>query len=248
MGEASKPVSLLLTRWFFVFKALNRGKGLLPEPNILQILNSLGNPASLQLLLNPLLHGAVGGKQGKAERGAEAPGLCPRRGRRFLRLLFPPGILGAAPSVPLVTNPALSTALLQLALQNQTQAQQVSRNFADAGFPLRRGRRCRRRRAGVLSILRQTNPLLDQGPARAAADGRGFPKPDGGLVPLPFCAAASPPVSAPAHVPPRLPKLFVCRFEEQRERSKERIKAPCHASRSPRASRTAPRLVFLLSE
>ncbi|NWX44747.1 RAVR1 protein, partial [Steatornis caripensis] len=77
--------------------ALNRGKGLLPEPNILQILNSLGNPASLQLLLNPLLHGAVGGKQ---------------------------GILGAAPSVPLVTNPALSAALLQLALQNQTQAQQ----------------------------------------------------------------------------------------------------------------------------
>ncbi|XP_064355340.1 ribonucleoprotein PTB-binding 1 isoform X2 [Dromaius novaehollandiae] len=78
--------------------ALNRGKGLLPEPNILQILNSLGNPASLQLLLNPLLHGAVGGKQ---------------------------GILGAAPSMPLVTNPALSTALLQLALQNQTQAQQA---------------------------------------------------------------------------------------------------------------------------
>ncbi|XP_037230703.1 LOW QUALITY PROTEIN: ribonucleoprotein PTB-binding 1, partial [Falco rusticolus] len=77
--------------------ALNRGKGLLPEPNILQILSSLGNPASLQLLLNPLLHGAVGGKQ---------------------------GILGAAPSMPLVANPALSTALLQLALQNQTQAQQ----------------------------------------------------------------------------------------------------------------------------
>ncbi|KFQ56459.1 Ribonucleoprotein PTB-binding 1, partial [Pelecanus crispus] len=91
--------------------ALNRGKGLLPEPNILQILNSLGNPASLQLLLNPLLHGAVGGKQ---------------------------GILGAAPSVPLVTNPALSTALLQLALQNQTQAQQVGGNCADAGFLLRR--------------------------------------------------------------------------------------------------------------
>ncbi|KYO30388.1 ribonucleoprotein PTB-binding 1 isoform X1 [Alligator mississippiensis] len=77
--------------------ALNRGKGLLPEPNLLQILNSLGNPASLQLLLNPLLHGAVSGKQ---------------------------GILGAAPSLPLVTSPALSTALLQLALQNQTQAQQ----------------------------------------------------------------------------------------------------------------------------
>ncbi|XP_062827545.1 ribonucleoprotein PTB-binding 1 isoform X1 [Anolis carolinensis] len=77
--------------------ALNRGKGLLPEPNFLQILNSLGNPTSIQLLLNPLLHGAIGGKQ---------------------------GILGPPPSVPLLTNPALSTALLQLALQNQTQAQQ----------------------------------------------------------------------------------------------------------------------------
>ncbi|KAM9214400.1 LOW QUALITY PROTEIN: ribonucleoprotein PTB-binding 1 [Leptosomus discolor] len=73
--------------------ALNRGKGLLPEPNILQILSSLGNPASLQLLLHPLLHG---GKQ---------------------------GILGAAPSVPLVTAPAL-TALLQLALQNPSPAPQ----------------------------------------------------------------------------------------------------------------------------
>ncbi|NXK87637.1 RAVR1 protein, partial [Formicarius rufipectus] len=71
--------------------ALNRGKGLLPEPNILQILNSLGNPASLQLLLHPLLQG---GKQ---------------------------GILGAAPSMPLVANPALSTALLQLALHGQSQ-------------------------------------------------------------------------------------------------------------------------------
>ncbi|XP_061469748.1 ribonucleoprotein PTB-binding 1 isoform X2 [Rhineura floridana] len=78
--------------------ALNRGKGLLPEPNLLQILNSLGNPTSIQLLLNPLLHGAIGGKQ---------------------------GLLGAPPSVPLLTNPALSTALLQLALQNQTQAQQA---------------------------------------------------------------------------------------------------------------------------
>nr|XP_034953144.1 ribonucleoprotein PTB-binding 1 [Zootoca vivipara] len=77
--------------------ALNRGKGLLPEPNLLQILNSLGNPTSVQLLFNPLLHGAIGGKQ---------------------------GILGAPPSVHLLSNPALSTALLQLALQNQTQAQQ----------------------------------------------------------------------------------------------------------------------------
>ncbi|KAM8793875.1 ribonucleoprotein PTB-binding 1 [Eudromia elegans] len=75
--------------------ALNRGKGLLPEPNILQILKSLGNPASLQLLLQPLLPGAAGG--GKQ------------------------GILGAAPSLPLVTGPALSTALLQLALHSHAQ-------------------------------------------------------------------------------------------------------------------------------
>ena len=50
-------------------QALNRGKGLLPEPNILQLLNNLGPSASLQLLLNPLLHGGAGGKQGKASRG-----------------------------------------------------------------------------------------------------------------------------------------------------------------------------------
>lgn len=123
-----------------VFKALNRGKGLLPEPNILQILNSLGNPTSLQLLLNPLLHGAVGGKQGKAERGAQPP---PGNSSSSLRRAVPPtsfsplGILGAAPSVPLVTNPALSTALLQLALQNQTQAQQVGGNRAFAAVSFR---------------------------------------------------------------------------------------------------------------
>ncbi|XP_029410399.1 ribonucleoprotein PTB-binding 1 isoform X3 [Nannospalax galili] len=74
--------------------ALNRGKGLLPEPNILQLLNNLGPSASLQLLLNPLLHGGASGKQ---------------------------GLLGAPPAMPLLNGPALSTALLQLALQSQNQ-------------------------------------------------------------------------------------------------------------------------------
>uniref|UniRef100_A0A452VMF7 Ribonucleoprotein, PTB binding 1 n=1 Tax=Ursus maritimus TaxID=29073 RepID=A0A452VMF7_URSMA len=74
--------------------ALNRGKGLLPEPNILQLLSNLGPSASLQLLLNPLLHGSAGGKQ---------------------------GLLGAPPAMPLLNGPALSTALLQLALQTQSQ-------------------------------------------------------------------------------------------------------------------------------
>lgn len=76
--------------------ALNRGKGLLPEPNIVQLLNSLGPSASLQLLLNPLLHGGASGKQ---------------------------GLLGAPPAMPLLSGPALSTALLQLALQSQSQSQ-----------------------------------------------------------------------------------------------------------------------------
>ncbi|XP_008047182.1 ribonucleoprotein PTB-binding 1, partial [Carlito syrichta] len=74
--------------------ALNRGKGLLPEPNLLQLLSNLGPSASLQLLLNPLLHGTTGGKQ---------------------------GLLGAPPAMPLLSGPALSTALLQLALQTQSQ-------------------------------------------------------------------------------------------------------------------------------
>ncbi|XP_061081220.1 ribonucleoprotein PTB-binding 1 isoform X2 [Conger conger] len=74
---------------------LNRGKGLLPEPSALQILSSLNNPATLRMLLNPL---AQGRKQ---------------------------GILGAAAALPLLANPALSAALLQLLLQNQAQMQQA---------------------------------------------------------------------------------------------------------------------------
>ncbi|XP_066563968.1 ribonucleoprotein PTB-binding 1 isoform X2 [Amia ocellicauda] len=75
--------------------ALNRGKGLLPEPNAMQILTSLNNPATMKLLLNPL-----------------------QQGRKH-------GLLGAAPSMPLLANPALTAALLQLVLQNQAQLQQT---------------------------------------------------------------------------------------------------------------------------
>uniref|UniRef100_A0A8C7I056 Ribonucleoprotein, PTB-binding 1 n=1 Tax=Oncorhynchus kisutch TaxID=8019 RepID=A0A8C7I056_ONCKI len=74
--------------------ALNRGKGLLPEPTAMQILTGLSNPATLKMLLNPLTQGR---KQ---------------------------GLLGAAPTMPLLANPALSAALLQLLLQNQAQVQQ----------------------------------------------------------------------------------------------------------------------------
>ncbi|TSZ68948.1 Ribonucleoprotein PTB-binding 1 [Bagarius yarrelli] len=73
--------------------AINRGKGLLPEPSAMQILSSLSNPATLKLLLASL-------NQGQKQ-----------------------GLLGAAPVMPLLTNPALSAALVQLLLQNQVQQQ-----------------------------------------------------------------------------------------------------------------------------
>ncbi|XP_029945563.1 ribonucleoprotein PTB-binding 1 isoform X1 [Salarias fasciatus] len=75
--------------------AVNRGKGLLPDPTAMQILTGLNNPATLKMLLNPL---SQGHKQ---------------------------GLLGAAPAMPLLANPALSAALLQLLLQNQAKAQQA---------------------------------------------------------------------------------------------------------------------------
>ncbi|KAM4716633.1 ribonucleoprotein PTB-binding 1 isoform 2-T2 [Anableps anableps] len=74
--------------------AVNRGKGLLPDPTAIQILTGLNNPATLKMLLNTL---SQGHKQ---------------------------GLLGAAPAIPLFPNPALSAALLQLLLQNQAKAQQ----------------------------------------------------------------------------------------------------------------------------
>lgn len=40
-----------------------------------------------------------------------------------------PGILGAAPALPLLANPSLSAALLQVLLQNQAKAQQVLTPF-----------------------------------------------------------------------------------------------------------------------
>lgn len=43
------------------------------------------------------------------------------------------GLLGAAPAMPLLTNPALSTALLQLLLQNQVQ-QVLNKNGPKRSF------------------------------------------------------------------------------------------------------------------
>ncbi|CAB1341814.1 unnamed protein product [Coregonus sp. 'balchen'] len=44
--------------------ALNRGKGLLPEPTAMQILTGLSNPATLKMLLNPLTQGRKQGLMG----------------------------------------------------------------------------------------------------------------------------------------------------------------------------------------
>uniref|UniRef100_A0A667XV34 Ribonucleoprotein PTB-binding 1 n=1 Tax=Myripristis murdjan TaxID=586833 RepID=A0A667XV34_9TELE len=88
--------------------AVNRGKGLLPEPTAMQILTGLSNPATLKMLLNPLTQGR---KQ---------------------------GLLGAAPTIPLLANPALSAALLQLLLQNQAQAGLIGENPL-AALPLQQG-------------------------------------------------------------------------------------------------------------
>uniref|UniRef100_A0A8C2EG33 Ribonucleoprotein PTB-binding 1 n=1 Tax=Cyprinus carpio TaxID=7962 RepID=A0A8C2EG33_CYPCA len=81
--------------------ALNRGKGLLPEPNAMQILTGLSNPATLKMLLQH--------KQ---------------------------GLLGAAPTVPLLANPALSAALMQLLLQNQVQQAGLLSENPLAALPL----------------------------------------------------------------------------------------------------------------
>lgn len=44
------------------FKAVNRGKGLLPDPTVMQILTGLNNPAALKMLLHPMV---PGNKQGR---------------------------------------------------------------------------------------------------------------------------------------------------------------------------------------
>ncbi|XP_054463129.1 ribonucleoprotein PTB-binding 1 isoform X1 [Anoplopoma fimbria] len=92
--------------------AVNRGKGLLPDPTAMQILTGLNNPATLKMLLNPLSQG-------------------PKQ-----------GLLGAAPQMPLLANPALSAALLQLLLQNQAKAQQQAGLIGDnplAALPVQQG-------------------------------------------------------------------------------------------------------------
>ncbi|XP_071325730.1 ribonucleoprotein PTB-binding 1 isoform X1 [Trachinotus anak] len=115
--------------------AVNRGKGLLPDPTAMQILTGLNNPATLKMLLNPL---SQGHKQ---------------------------GLLGAAPTMPLLANPALSAALLQLLLQNQAKAQQQAGLIGEnplAALPVQQGVHLLQDlpQGGVVSGLGlQTDPL-----------------------------------------------------------------------------------------
>ncbi|XP_051988563.1 ribonucleoprotein PTB-binding 1-like isoform X2 [Xyrauchen texanus] len=95
--------------------ALNRGKGLLPEPNAMQILSSLNNPATFKMLLASLNPGQ---KQVVSQYA---------------------GLLGAAPAVPLLANPALSAALMQMLLQNQVQQAGLLSENPLASLPLQQG-------------------------------------------------------------------------------------------------------------
>ncbi|XP_053707837.1 ribonucleoprotein PTB-binding 1 isoform X1 [Synchiropus splendidus] len=125
--------------------AVNRGKGLLPDPTAMQILTGLNNPATLKMLLNPL---SQGHKQ---------------------------GLLGAAPTMPLLANPALSAALLQLLLQNQAKAQQQAGLIGEnplAALPVQQGAHLLADlpQGGVLSGLGlQTDPLA---PLKSMPHGR----------------------------------------------------------------------------
>ncbi|XP_026883104.2 ribonucleoprotein PTB-binding 1 isoform X1 [Electrophorus electricus] len=123
--------------------ALNRGKGLLPEPSALQILSGLSNPATLKMLLASLNHGH---KQ---------------------------GLLGAAPAMPLLANPALSAALVQLLLQNQVQQAGLLGENPLASLPLQPG-------IGMLADLpHATTNVLAQG---AVASGLALPSEPLGLM------------------------------------------------------------------
>ncbi|XP_032884185.1 ribonucleoprotein PTB-binding 2 isoform X2 [Amblyraja radiata] len=73
---------------------LNSRKGLLPEPNPLQFMNTLSNPAVLQLLLRPNFNGQAGKKS----------------------------MLGNTLGLPTLQNPALTAALLQINQAQQNAA------------------------------------------------------------------------------------------------------------------------------
>lgn len=48
---------MIFNLFLFLIQAINRGKGLLPEPSAMQILSSLSNPATMKLLLASLSQG-----------------------------------------------------------------------------------------------------------------------------------------------------------------------------------------------
>lgn len=108
-----------------LFKAVNRGKGLLPDPTVMQILTGLNNPAALKMLLNPMAQGTKQGENSEKSFGGWGLNLL-----LWILLFYScPGLLGAAPAIPLLANPALSAALLQILLQNQAKVQQVQQSY-----------------------------------------------------------------------------------------------------------------------
>ncbi|XP_022522901.2 ribonucleoprotein PTB-binding 1 isoform X1 [Astyanax mexicanus] len=114
--------------------ALNRGKGLLPEPSAMQILSGLNNPATLKMLLASL-------NQGHKQ-----------------------GLLGVAPTMPLLANPALSAALVQMLVQNQVQQAGLLGENPLTALPLQQQQQQQQQSLNVLGDLPHTvQNLLQQG-------------------------------------------------------------------------------------
>lgn len=107
------------------FKAVNRGKGLLPDPTALQILTGLSNPTTLKMLLNPLSTGHKQGEEFVLAVNVNQWFYLESVLLQCLMFWLFAGLLGAAPTMPLLANLPLSAALLQLLIQNQAKAQQV---------------------------------------------------------------------------------------------------------------------------
>ncbi|XP_051866682.1 ribonucleoprotein PTB-binding 2 [Pristis pectinata] len=87
---------------------INSRKGLLPEPNPLQFMNTLGNPAVLQLLLRPYFNGHAGKKSWPASVMRET--------------VRSSGMLGNTCGLPVLPNPVLTAALLHISQAQQTAA------------------------------------------------------------------------------------------------------------------------------
>ncbi|TNN37241.1 Ribonucleoprotein PTB-binding 2 [Liparis tanakae] len=119
---------------------LSNRKGLLPEPNLAQLLTSMTNPAALQILMRPHHGGKRGGKYG---RHGGLPFLRPPLTTALLTL-------GKAHQVPINKNAMLGNGLVLQNLLHMQLAQQQLLHIKD------------KRISSVSSLLRDPSRLLMQ--------------------------------------------------------------------------------------